>query len=256
MKNKCNVAKDLMPLVIDGVASEESQQYVDEHINECTECALTYGAMRVELPRANQEKERAEMEKAARKLRRKRILRGVAGAVMGILIFLIFNLAVPEIQDWSREEQFVERYVCENGDLALDALYYDVSQLRGDLRVQVDLYSFPSGNPNFSYEAIGVPINDNTAICVQYRAYFDGFDDENDLSGLSSWYGRVENGVWVGVARELSMEARQAIWLPIVRIELHADDEYVVLWELGDELHTPEEAIVKRNEEMNKYRYK
>jgi len=77
MKNKCNVAKDLMPLVIDGVASEESQQYVDEHIAECTECALTYGAMRVELPRANQEKERAEMEKAAKAVktkRRKRVL--------------------------------------------------------------------------------------------------------------------------------------------------------------------------------------
>lgn len=77
MKSKCNVAKDLMPLVIDGVASEESQQYVDEHIAECTECALTYGAMKVELPRANQEKERAEMEKAAKavkKKRRKRVL--------------------------------------------------------------------------------------------------------------------------------------------------------------------------------------
>ena len=77
MKNKCNVAKDLMPLVIDGVASEESQQYVDEHIAECTECALTYGAMRVELPRANQEKERAEMERAAKAVktkRRKRVL--------------------------------------------------------------------------------------------------------------------------------------------------------------------------------------
>ena len=47
MKRKCNVARDLMPLVIDGVASEDSQQYVDEHIAECTECALTYGAMRV-----------------------------------------------------------------------------------------------------------------------------------------------------------------------------------------------------------------
>lgn len=72
MKNKCNVARDLMPLVIDGVASEESQQYVDEHIAECTECALTYGAMRVELPRANQEKERAEMEKAAKAMKKKR----------------------------------------------------------------------------------------------------------------------------------------------------------------------------------------
>lgn len=92
MKNKCNVAKDLMPLVIDGVASEESQQYVDEHIAECTECALTYGAMRVELPRANQEKERAEMEKAAKEMRKKRRQRIrwsiIIGAVLSyVLLF-------------------------------------------------------------------------------------------------------------------------------------------------------------------------
>lgn len=97
MKNKCNVARDLMPLVIDGVASEESQQYVDEHIAECTECALTYGAMRVELPRANQEKERAEMEKAAKRMKKMRILRGVLGCVLGILFFVIGSWTVEKI---------------------------------------------------------------------------------------------------------------------------------------------------------------
>ena len=101
MTNNCNVARDLMPLVIDGVASEESQQYVDEHIAECTECALTYGAMRVELPRANQERERAEMEKAAKKLRRKRILRGVVGGMVGIVIFLLCYVSTPKLQDTS-----------------------------------------------------------------------------------------------------------------------------------------------------------
>ncbi len=98
MKSKCNVAKDLMPLVIDGVASEESQQYVDEHIAECTECALTYGAMKVELPRANQEKERVEMEKAAKKVRNKRILRVVLGALLSIVIFIGGAFAWKEIE--------------------------------------------------------------------------------------------------------------------------------------------------------------
>ena len=91
MKNNCNVAKDLMPLCIDGVASEESQQYVEAHIAECTECAVTYGAMKVELPRANQEKERAEMERAAKEMRKKRrkrvIWTGIIGAVLSIALF-------------------------------------------------------------------------------------------------------------------------------------------------------------------------
>lgn len=97
MKNKCNVAKDLMPLVIDGVASEESKQYVDEHIAECTECALTYGAMRVELPRISAEKEKAAMELAAKKMRNKRILRGVMGGVLAILLFIIGSWTVENL---------------------------------------------------------------------------------------------------------------------------------------------------------------
>lgn len=72
MKNECNIARDLMPLCIDGVASEESKKYVDDHIAECTECAVTYGEMRVELPRINAEKEKAAMEQAAQEVNRKR----------------------------------------------------------------------------------------------------------------------------------------------------------------------------------------
>lgn len=72
MKHECNVARDLMPLCIDGVASEESKRYVEEHIAECTECAMTYGEMRVELPRISAEKEKAAMEQAAQQMRRKR----------------------------------------------------------------------------------------------------------------------------------------------------------------------------------------
>ena len=41
--------------------------------------------------------------------------------------------------------------------------------------------------------------------------------------------------------------------MPIVRIELHAGNSVVVLWEEGDELQTPSEAKVKREAEEAKY---
>ncbi len=90
MTNNCNVAKDLMPLVIDGVASDESQQYVDDHVAECTECAMTYGAMKVELPRISADKERAEMERAAKALKKKRRTRVCwAIAICFVLCYLL-----------------------------------------------------------------------------------------------------------------------------------------------------------------------
>ena len=254
MKNKCNVARDLMPLVIDGVASEESQQYVDEHIAECTECALTYGAMRVELPRANQEKERAEMEKAAKKLRRKHVLRGIAGTLAGILTFLTCYLGIPELLAQYDEKQFKEKYVCENGDLKLEALYYDVS--RGEsqnARVQVDIHSFPSGDPYFHIETEPVVVNDGMGICVWYRAVYDTSDSKWSGTGFMHWIGQIQEGEWVTSSMELRNEDGSVGELPIVRLELHAGDDFVVLWEEGDVLQTPAEAKAKREAEEAKY---
>lgn len=438
MTNKCNVARDLMPLVIDGVASEESQQYVDEHIAECTECALTYGAMRVELPRANQEKERAEMEKAAKKLRRKRILRGAIAAVVAISIFIggafawreiqyrltqyysqtmaldeysarivqnqagnvivCINLtdsdylsswmtrhmqwagingntknvleiemlktiipqysdgddaniqkmlrtvfmgtvingewsnkqpwqdpyredscpedqnyrlwdevalisgderkviytkgdiipycseemeayyaayhekqpagktmpewrvdlvklldATPEVQARTDEEYKELRYVSENGDIKLEALYYDVS--RGEsqnARVQVDLFSFPGGNLEFNIETNAVLVNDGTAFCVQYRAIYAP-DDEMASWGAMHWIGQIKDGKWTTWSFDVRNEDGTPKYLPIVRLELHAGDDFVVLWEEGDVLQTPSEATAKREQIEAKY---
>lgn len=255
MKSKCNVAKDLMPLCIDGVASEESQQYVDDHIAECTECALIYGAMRVELPRANEERERAEMEKAAKKVRRKRILRGIVGAVLSIAFFMACYVGIQRVQAWHAEKQILDRYVCENGDLKLDALYYDVSQQPGDLRVQVDIYSFPSGGLVFKPKTDRVVVNDGNGICVRYRAVYAP-DDEDSTTSTMNWEGRVEDDVWMQFTDDLRDENGQLVSLPIVRVELCAGEDSVVLWELGDELQTPEEAEAKRATEMQKYRNK
>lgn len=39
MKKECEMIKDLLPLYVDQVCSEESKQYVEEHLKTCTECA-------------------------------------------------------------------------------------------------------------------------------------------------------------------------------------------------------------------------
>lgn len=444
MKNECNVAKDLMPLVIDGVASEESKQYVNEHVAECTECAIAYGEMRVELPLAkvNAEKERAEMERTAKKVRRRRFLRRLLGVVLAvgllvgaafawktidyrlteeytrlmpldeymvtvaqtkagngiiavnlkdderraatvkidynyqnvdggtkkILEIRVLTTALPQYLEgdeankakmlrtmfkgtiidgeWSSKESWQDmysnllthepqyaiwdeivvisdderkviytkgdnvplcsdemeayyaayhdmqpagksypewrvelvklldetpemkaeteqeyqrlRYVCENGDLKLEALYYDVSRSPDSMnaRVQTDIYSFPSGSPWFDLVAEGVAVNDNTALCVQYRAIYKEQESEGDRiysTGLHSWYGRFEDGIWLGIADDLRDEDGKLVSLPIVRIELHAGDEYIVLWQAGDVLQTTAEAKAKREAEMAKY---
>jgi len=50
-KIKCEVVRDLMPLVIDDVASEESKQLVHAHMADCEGCKGYYAGMTVGISR-------------------------------------------------------------------------------------------------------------------------------------------------------------------------------------------------------------
>lgn len=50
-RNDCDIARDLMPLSIDGVCSEGSQRFLDEHVTACPPCQSLYGRMKtIQLP--------------------------------------------------------------------------------------------------------------------------------------------------------------------------------------------------------------
>ena len=50
----CDVCMDLLPLVQDGIASEDSKRLVEEHIKNCSACAMLYDIKAV--PAVNSEK--------------------------------------------------------------------------------------------------------------------------------------------------------------------------------------------------------
>lgn len=49
----CNVNKDLIPLYVDDVCSEESKDLVEEHLSECEECQHYYEALKEGIPEAD-----------------------------------------------------------------------------------------------------------------------------------------------------------------------------------------------------------
>ena len=46
MKKKCNIVRDLIPLVVEDMASEDSVSFVNEHINTCVSCRAEYKRMK------------------------------------------------------------------------------------------------------------------------------------------------------------------------------------------------------------------
>ena len=56
---KCEVVRDLMPLVADDVASVESRQLVQAHLENCSECVQVYALLSRRLPKPEEDNETA-----------------------------------------------------------------------------------------------------------------------------------------------------------------------------------------------------
>ena len=85
LNQACALARALMPLAIEGVASGESARYVEEHIAACTACAIAYGEEKQRqrqalLDAAAREGERFRRE--MRRLKKRRTIR-MALAILG-----------------------------------------------------------------------------------------------------------------------------------------------------------------------------
>ena len=72
-RNDCDIARDLMPLSVDGVCSEGSQRFLDEHTALCAPCKALYARMKAEppVPRAEPAKESQALKKGLRWLGRR-----------------------------------------------------------------------------------------------------------------------------------------------------------------------------------------
>lgn len=134
MKSECNVARDLMPLCIDGVASEESERYVQTHIEECTPCKKYFEGMKTALPAQAEKREaeeQAEFSRAAEKLKKKqrrRVWRNVViGGLAGVIVVIGLYIGWTELA------------VKYNAELPTDAYGVSLAQLAdGRIVVSID----------------------------------------------------------------------------------------------------------------------
>lgn len=69
-RNDCDIARDLMPLSVDGVCSEGSQRFLDAHVAQCPPCRDTFAQMKAGMPTLQPEpdQEAAALKKGLRYL--------------------------------------------------------------------------------------------------------------------------------------------------------------------------------------------
>lgn len=85
MKMKCEIIRDLFPSYIDGLTSRESNELIEEHLEECGECREYLASMKEEIAEENQPAKNKKAIQPLRKLRqktRRKILLAAGGAVL------------------------------------------------------------------------------------------------------------------------------------------------------------------------------
>lgn len=96
MKTECSIVKDLLPLYVEDMVSEETTRFVLEHLNDCADCKAEYDALKSDGPLTNIEKkhdvdtEQAKSFKATMR-RMNRQFNSMAYSLVILLIFLGFS---------------------------------------------------------------------------------------------------------------------------------------------------------------------
>ena len=104
MNKNCALVRDLMPLYLDGVCSDESGRVVEDHLKECSDCRDLYGRMQsyeLETVVHNEKEEVLRRQEGFFKRRSAVVGTVIAGIFMiPILICLIVNLATGHGLSW------------------------------------------------------------------------------------------------------------------------------------------------------------
>lgn len=131
-KKECQVMRDLMPLCIDGAASEASRELVVKHAWECEECAKVYAEMQGHLLTPKETPDC--LDEAARQLRRRRrIKRRLLVALTALLTAIVVVAGILGYQyavHWSQIPLGLDEYDAvltrtEDGNVLLNLYAHD-----------------------------------------------------------------------------------------------------------------------------------
>lgn len=111
MKNECSIVRDILPLYLEGMVSDDTAEFVAEHLSHCSECKREFDSLQQGSTLDQSEPERAEQRKEAaialiaikKKLKTKSIVTIAVTAICLLAIILaLYNFPIYRIvKVWS-----------------------------------------------------------------------------------------------------------------------------------------------------------
>ncbi len=230
---KCEVIRDLLPLVIDEAASEESKQLVMQHVENCEGCKGYYSGMTVGISRSAAV---PESDKAFVRLG-KRMKRKLSLKKLLVWMLVIFVVCVGAFFAWDQAQMWVDMdHSSFTAQLAYD---YD-----GKVYVKID----NNGGPG-SYHVLGTDRYDSILYITPKKPAFTlkkGTDHSIEFiyelrmteDGLCVTY--YDYHEYINEFGHVSTERREVV-IPIKYVRFGTYDNYTTLYAPGDKLVSLEE---------------
>lgn len=165
---KCEVVRDLLPMYIDDLCSEQTCQEIKEHIQQCQECKNKLEEVNIPVESAIEEEEKKEvsiepMKKVKRKLKRKNITIGIIIMVSVLLIGGISFLGYNQMNRKGISFEVVYEF--------LHFQYVGRRFAKGDLEPLLNNLAIPGDNNDFAYYAKNAYDRDEDAYIKDTKKY-------------------------------------------------------------------------------------
>ena len=179
MKYPCEIIRDLLPLYIDGVCSEESKAAIETHLTECEGCRQYYEAMKSTDGFKEKQNDNSEDMKMAeslkkikgrinRKTRNIIICAAVAVILIAITFDVLFSMPIKEI---------------DLSDISVSAEVYPISEIESGISVDNDAVRISFGDKDTDdFHRIVVPSMPEADIALS-----DGVMENNGYVTTVEW---------------------------------------------------------------------
>ena len=126
MKNECSFVKDILPLYYEGMVSEETAEFVKEHLETCEECRKRLDEMKsgseIDSIQSKTDENQAEpIKKFKRKQRKKKVLIVCAAVLLTAVVLLITPQILPASISYGESELYTREEQKEAVDFILDS---------------------------------------------------------------------------------------------------------------------------------------
>lgn len=169
-KTECKIVQDLLPSYIDGLTSNDTNTFIEQHIENCSECEEVLKNMQgdIQLEKINNSKKINALKKVKRRYRR----------ITVISILLVILVIIIALYLWNNYRFATD----ENGKIVIERFTFDSRNISYETNVIISYKDTQTENTidGYRYTTLVLTINENN-ICTNTREQIKGLNEEGIL---------------------------------------------------------------------------